>query len=311
MTSQRLGAEAPEDLLSENNDSPAEGQHPAGTRKNSHVARIRRGALAKKDPSSAVARTSRPVTGEKRGPVRNAATLVIVGGLVITFAIPAYAAIQVQPSEASVTLQQVAEDDAQSLVIASDTTTATLDRQSYSATTPEEIEKKKAEEAAAAAARAAAAAAVSAASAIDVSMVSPGSGAVRWPVTDFHIGDWGLNGYRTAARPTHNGVDMLNGAGTPIYAASDGVVRIAQDGYYTYGNAVVIDSVINGQVVSTLYAHMIWGSRLVEVGQTVSAGQMIGQMGMTGYATTPHLHFEVKINGGYVDPWAWLQANAG
>lgn len=262
-----------------------------------------------------IARPRTTASAPKRataGPLRSFATVAIVGGLVATVALPAYGAFR--PAEEAVTLQQVAEGDAQSLVVASDATASTLTRDSYSATTPEEIAKKKAEEAAAAAARAAAAVASSGgggAAAIDISMVSPGSGAVRWPVTNFHIGDWGLNGYRTGARPTHNGVDMLNGAGTPIYAATDGVVRIAQDGYYTYGNAVVIDSVINGQVVTTLYAHMIWGSRLVGVGQTVSAGQMIGQMGMTGYATTPHLHFEVKINGGYVDPWAWINANAG
>jgi murein DD-endopeptidase MepM/ murein hydrolase activator NlpD len=301
--------------LAENNEVP----DPEATPKTSKIARLRgdlrrAAAAGSATRRSAIVRPRAAASSPRRataGPLRSFATVVIVGGLVATVAIPAYGALR--PTEDAVTLQQVAEGDAQSLVVASDTETSALTRDSYSATTPEEIAKKKAEEAAAAAARAAASVASSGggASAIDISMVSPGSGAVRWPVTTFHIGDWGLNGYRTAARPTHNGVDMLNGAGTPIFAAADGVVRIAQDGYYTFGNAVVIDSVINGQVVTTLYAHMIWGSRLVEVGQTVSAGQMIGQMGMTGYATTPHLHFEVKINGGYVDPWAWLNANAG
>ncbi|GAA1698342.1 hypothetical protein GCM10009808_14780 [Microbacterium sediminicola] len=271
--------------------------------------RTRRSVRLSKLPRPAVVRSRTPrAKGASASPARSLASLAIVGGLVLAVGLPAYGAFQ-QSAEA-VTLQEVAESDAQSLVVASDTETAALERDSYSATTPEEIEQKKAEEAAAAAA-AAAASVASSYSAVDISMVSPGSGAVRWPVTTFHIGDWQLNGFRTASRPTHNGVDMLNSSGSPIYAAADGVVRIAQDGYYTYGNAVVIDSVINGQVVSTLYAHMIWGSRLVNPGDTVTAGQMIGLMGMTGYATTPHLHFEVKINGTYVDPWAWLNANAG
>ncbi len=291
--------------MAEKNGTP-EGEP---TRASTRLARSRHEPAAKKGSSLVAFRRpdARPRATASASPLRSLATVAIVGGLVATIAIPAYAAIPTTPS--AVTLQQAAEGDAQSIVVASNVETTALDRDSYSATTPDEIAKKKAEEAAAAAAKAAASRA--AYPAVDVSMVSPGSGAVRWPVTTYHIGDWSVNGFRTAARPTHNGLDMLNSPGTPIYAAADGVVRIAQDGYYTYGNAVVIDSVINGQVVTTLYAHMIWGSRLVEAGQTVSAGQMIGQMGMTGYATTPHLHFEVKINGSYVDPWPWLNSNAG
>ncbi|HYJ49191.1 MAG TPA: M23 family peptidase, partial [Microbacterium sp.] len=78
----------------------------------------------------------------------------MVGGLIATVALPAYGAWR--PTEDAVTLQQVAADDAQSLLVSSDSTSADLARDSYSATTPEEIAKKKAEEAAAAAAAAAA-----------------------------------------------------------------------------------------------------------------------------------------------------------
>ena len=50
---------------------------------------------------------------------------------------------------------------------------------------------------------------------------------------------------------------------------------------------------------------------VVNSGQTVVAGQMIGRVGSTGSSTANHLHFEVHINGSVVDPWAWLVANAG
>ena len=63
--------------------------------------------------------------------------------------------------------------------------------------------------------------------------------------------------------------------------------------------------------MNTLYGHMTYGSRQVSVGQSVEAGQLIGLVGSTGSSTACHLHFEVHINGSVVDPWAWLQANAG
>jgi murein DD-endopeptidase MepM/ murein hydrolase activator NlpD len=247
----------------------------------------------------------------------------MVVGLIATVALPAYGAWRT-PAQAAVTLQQVAADDAQSLVVASDATSEELDRGSYSATTAEEIEKKKAEEAAAARAREAAAAAAAAAAArpknvassgsrsgysMNLSMTAPGSGQVRWPLTNFTYSS--INLFRPPNRPNHNGFDMLAPAGTPIFAAASGVVRISQESYAGYGVAVTIDSVVGGQQVSTLYGHMTYGSRQVSSGQTVSAGQLIGAVGSTGSSTANHLHFEVRINGGLVDPLSWLQSNAG
>ncbi|MEU1972881.1 M23 family metallopeptidase [Microbacterium sp. NPDC019599] len=239
----------------------------------------------------------------------------MVGGLVATVALPAYGAWRA-PAEAAVTLQQVAADDAQSLVVASDATSQKLDRGSYSATTPEEIAKKKAQEAAAARARQLAAAAAAAAQSqsqtvysMNLSMTAPGSGEVRWPVSGFTYASYNL--FRAPGRPNHNGFDMVAPAGTPIFAAAAGVVRVSQESYNGYGVAVTIDSVVGGQPVSTLYGHMTYGSRQVVSGQTVAAGQLIGAVGSTGSSTANHLHFEVRVNGGLVDPLAWLQANAG
>lgn len=240
-------------------------------------------------------------------PLRSLVILSMVGGMVATVAIPAFAAAR--PSDEPVTLQQMAVDDAQTFVAASDANATELSRESYSATTSEEIEKKKAAEAAAERARLAAQVASSSSSPgvkVDLSMVAPGSGAVRWPLTNFTLGE----GFGTRGG-AHMGVDMLASAGTPIFAAAAGVVKVSQESYGGYGVAVTIDHVINGQRVGTLYGHMTYGSRQVVPGQTVEAGQVIGLVGSTGRSTANHLHFETYINGSNVDPWAWLQSNAG
>lgn len=246
-------------------------------------------------------------------PARSLATLAIVAGLVATVALPAYGAWK--PTADAVTLQQVAADGAQSLVVASEADTPDLGRSTYSATTPEEIQKKKDEEAAAAAAAERARLAATIASTpsktttrynVDLNMVAPGTGAVRWPLGGFTQGDGFMS--RGGA---HQGVDMLTGGGNPIFAAAAGVVRISQESYGGYGVAVTIDHVINGQSVNTLYGHMTYGSRQVVPGQYVEAGQIIGLVGSTGRSTANHLHFETRIGGQLVDPIAWLNANAG
>lgn len=252
-------------------------------------------------------RAAAPSRGPKRkgGPLRSLVILSMVGGLVATVALPAYGAWR--PTSDAVTLQQVAADDAQSLVVASDSANTELARESYSATTAEEIQKKKDEEAAAAAAaeRARVASTASGGTGANISLVSPGSGEVRWPILNFTLGR-GLwdSGY-------HQGVDLLASCGEPIYATAAGVVRVSQESYGGYGVAITIDHVLGGQQVNSLYGHMTYGSRQVEVGQSVGAGQLIGFVGSTGSSTACHVHFEIHINGGVVDPWAWLQSNAG
>ena len=100
----------------------------------------------------------------------------------------------------------------------------------------------------------------------------------------------------------HGGIDIIAGYGAAIVAASAGVVTtVSQDG--GWGQYVQID---HGGGVTTLYAHMISGSPTVSAGQAVSAGQVIGSVGDTGYVTVAHLHFEVWVNGSKTDPMAWL-----
>lgn len=98
----------------------------------------------------------------------------------------------------------------------------------------------------------------------------------------------------------HAGVDMSGSMGTPVRACRAGQVVIAgwQGGY---GNTVVID---HGGGMATLYAHQ--SQVAVSVGEAVSAGQVIGYVGSTGYSTGPHLHFEVRISGNPVNPAPYL-----
>ncbi len=96
----------------------------------------------------------------------------------------------------------------------------------------------------------------------------------------------------------HTGVDIAgsNCNGKPVVAAAAGTVIVAKYSS-SYGNYVVID---HGGGITTLYAH---SSKLeVKAGDKVKAGQEIMKVGTTGYSTGPHLHFEVRENGTYVDP---------
>ena len=99
----------------------------------------------------------------------------------------------------------------------------------------------------------------------------------------------------------HRGDDLCADEGTEIYAAADGVVLAAQE-HYSWGNFVEIDhgTDADGLRWVTLYAHM--KSCAVQVGQTVTAGQVIGYVGHTGYTTGNACHFEMHVNGTLVEP---------
>ncbi len=96
----------------------------------------------------------------------------------------------------------------------------------------------------------------------------------------------------------HNGVDWAAAIGTPIFAAGNGVILKA--GWDAgYGRRVEIEHA-NGYV--TTYNHMSRFARGVSEGMRVTQGQVIGYLGASGLATGPHLHYEVIVNGHYVDP---------
>ncbi len=101
----------------------------------------------------------------------------------------------------------------------------------------------------------------------------------------------------------HAGVDIANSAGTPVYAASSGVVEFA--GWSGgFGNYIRIN---HGNGLTTGYPHLQNGGILVRVGQQVTVGQNIGRMGTTGYSTGNHLHFEVRQNGVATNPVSYLR----
>ncbi|WP_353048527.1 peptidoglycan DD-metalloendopeptidase family protein [Exiguobacterium sp. s48] len=134
----------------------------------------------------------------------------------------------------------------------------------------------------------------SAATAAPVSSAPASGGMFQRPANGRLSQGWGpasgANGYSF-----HNGLDIAGPVGTPIYAAQTGTVLRAGWGG-AYGNHVMIAHVINGQVWTTVYAHM--SSVSVSAGQRVSQGQNLGGMGSTGNSTGSHLHFEIH-RGGY------------
>ncbi|MFN7714461.1 MAG: peptidoglycan DD-metalloendopeptidase family protein [Pseudanabaenaceae cyanobacterium] len=100
----------------------------------------------------------------------------------------------------------------------------------------------------------------------------------------------------------HQGIDIAAPIGTPILAAAGGVVEYAGWSDGGYGNMVDLRHP-DGTI--TRYGHM--NAILVKDGQTVAQGQTIGEMGSTGFSTGPHLHFEIRPNGGSaIDPMVFL-----
>ena len=98
----------------------------------------------------------------------------------------------------------------------------------------------------------------------------------------------------------HPGVDIAADEGAPIQAAMAGtVVAVGRDG--GYGNLITVD---DGNGLTTRYAHC--SQIYARIGQQIQPGDVIGAVGMTGRATGPHLHFEVRQNDQPVDPMQYL-----
>ena len=123
-----------------------------------------------------------------------------------------------------------------------------------------------------------------------------GSGSFIWPAVNRYISG---NDYWSG----HLAIDIGSALGEPIFAADSGVVVFAGWSTGGYGYAVAID---HGNGYQTLYAHL---SKVnVSCGQSVSQGQTIGLGGSTGNSTGAHLHFEIRYQGGFTNPWYVLPA---
>lgn len=132
------------------------------------------------------------------------------------------------------------------------------------------------------------------------------------PGTWSRTSDFGIRVHPiTGERKLHTGVDYAAPVGTPIIALADGRVAFAGPAA-GYGNLILIEHTINGQSVVSGYAHMYDDGIHVQVDDTVTAGQHIADIGVAGYSTGPHLHFEIRpggANSAPVDPVPWLDAH--
>lgn len=129
-------------------------------------------------------------------------------------------------------------------------------------------------------------------------------GMFSWPCPSYsRISD--EYGYRTdpilGIQKFHNGLDLAAPYGSVIYAAYDGDV-VAAAYSSSMGNYVMID---HGDGLYTIYMHA--SALYVSKGQSVYKGQSIAAVGSTGRSTGNHLHFSVRLNGSYVDPWNYLK----
>jgi len=132
------------------------------------------------------------------------------------------------------------------------------------------------------------------------------------------------SGFRTPARPTHQGVDLIVGRYTIIHAAASGVVSVVKcdedhsgrktcdvDGYPGKGGCGWMVEIQHAGDIITRYCHMV-SHPDVAVGQRVVAGQRIGRVGTSGNSSGPHLHFEVHLNNdrrsaGAIDPVPFME----
>ncbi|RRQ14150.1 peptidase M23 [Corynebacterium bovis] len=153
----------------------------------------------------------------------------------------------------------------------------------------------------------------------DDKCVAPGSGGASDAVVD---GDFAYpaekdkttvsSGFGPRDGGFHKGVDLAGPVGTKIFAFADGVVSAAADqGVSGFGGWVVIDHTIAGEPRSTVYGHMAPGGVHVHVGDHVTKGQHIADIGSAGESSGPHLHFEItrglRLAGGrQEDPAPWL-----
>ncbi len=121
-------------------------------------------------------------------------------------------------------------------------------------------------------------------------------------------------GYRECAGcgSNHQGLDMNPGEGTPIQSIGDGVVVDVGNPNGAFGVYARIQHEVDGQMFTSLYAHMLQGSLAVQVGDTVTAGSLVGQVGNTGQSTGAHLHFGIYLDGTTaIDPYAFLKEKVG
>ncbi len=129
--------------------------------------------------------------------------------------------------------------------------------------------------------------------------------AVTWPVSGVITLEFGESNW--PYQPFHTGIDIANPNGhdgDQIHPFMDGKVIYAGEIFWGFGKHIIID---NGNHITSIYAHL--SKILVFPGQQVTVNQVIGLEGHTGWATGPHLHFQINVFGIPVNPRTFLQGN--
>lgn len=134
---------------------------------------------------------------------------------------------------------------------------------------------------------------------------------VQWPVKEVKIsspfGDRNLFGYYNF----HTGLDFSSEYGTPIYSVADGIVSLVEDPGPTCGVSIFIEHNVDGTKFTSVYCHMVPGSPPFKAGDSVNKGDLVGNIGLTGVTTGPHLHLEIRIGDSPIDPYTFLVQRAG
>ncbi|MGO2745083.1 M23 family metallopeptidase [Microbacterium sp.] len=247
-------------------------------------------------PAATSHRPPRNVRRRRWAKTKAIGATLAVGGMIAGAALPA-----LNPDSSPVAALTVASgsaDDPTQTYSSTDEIRAEIaPRGNFSATTPEEIQATRSQ-------------AISAA----VSAGMPLASAVDIPIADHVVmpmaeGSYSFTDGFGASRPgrSHLGQDFAAPVGAPINAAMKGCVSRSSESYQGYGVTIQIESIVDGESVSTVYSHMNYGTRAVDVGDCVEAGQYLGDVGSTGYVFGSCLHFEVHINNAAIDPMPWMQ----
>ncbi|MDQ0573803.1 peptidoglycan DD-metalloendopeptidase family protein [Agromyces albus] len=275
------------------NDHAARGQAPRDPRSNHTGIPAIRNTRPTRPTTASVAATPRKRRGGAR--VATVVAMSFAALLAVATSVPSLSLLTPADVQA-MALESVATDepDAQRVEITGGALAQSVEREGYKAQSIEEYAK-------AAGIRA------------EATFTNNPAGTIQWPfAVGVHIGD--RFGYRDCygCSTNHGGQDFNPGLGAEIQSIADGTVVVAENGGGSLGVVMMIDHEIDGQKVTSVYAHMEYDSMRFAVGDQVGVGDVIGTTGDTGMSTGPHLHFEIRlggVDGMKVDPLVWLYEN--